>query len=370
MSETNDIQTELDQGLDQADVQAAAEESSSGDVETPKGDAVGVKGRKRRRGRKGKAEPKLDKNGKPVRRIRPPKPSTIIAMVMLLVGLGIIAYPTVADWWNNYHQSRAIATYVNAVQETDPEVLEKMLDDAHAYNERLLNDSSRFTMTEEKKKEYESLLNLTGNGVMGYVQINAINVDYPIYHGMDESVLQIAIGHLEGTSLPVGGESTHAVVSGHRGLPSARLFTDLDKLVEGDTFTITVLDQTVTYEVDQIRIVLPTDLSNLGIDQGRDYCTLITCTPYGVNTHRLLVRGHRIDNIAGADVVTAEAIQIPRYIAIPAVSVPILFIFLVGMLVYYRVKRPALNKERATNALKEYVNAANEAAGSAEENDK
>lgn len=287
---------------------------------------------------------------------RGPGASTIIAFVVLVAGVGIIAYPSVSDWWNSYHQSRAIATYVAAVQETDPVVIEAMLNDAHAYNERLVSDGGRYNMTDAEKAEYESLLDLTGNGIMGYVQINAINVDYPIYHGMDESILQIAIGHLEGTSLPVGGPSTHTAISGHRGLPSARLFTDLDKLVEGDTFTITVLDQTCTYEVDQIRIVLPADLANLSIDLGQDLATLITCTPYGVNTHRLLVRGHRVDNIIDADVITAEAIQIPRYIAIPAVSVPILFAFLVGMLIYYRVKRPALNKELVYEALRQNVN--------------
>ncbi len=386
VEELNEAAGESSEAIDEADEAeeaAEADEAAEVDVAAEAANAAasaagaaavgrgGRKGRGARAGRKGRRgrEANASADGKPKRVIRPPKPSTIIAVLMLLVGLGIIAYPTVADWWNSYHQSRAIATYVNAVQETDPEVIQKMLDDAHAYNERLAQNSGRFNMTEDERKEYESLLDLTGNGVMGYVQVNAINVDYPIYHGMDESVLQIAIGHLEGTSLPVGGETTHAVISGHRGLPSARLFTDLDKLVEGDTFTVTVLDQTVTYEVDQIRIVLPTDLSNLGIDQGQDYCTLITCTPYGVNTHRLLVRGHRIDNIAGADVVTAEAVQIPRYIAIPAVAVPILFMFLVGMLIYYRVKRPELNKERATNALKEHVRAVDEAASGANKND-
>jgi len=293
---------------------------------------------------------------KPKKKRRGPGPSTIIAFVVLVAGVGIIAYPSVSDWWNSYHQSRAIATYVAAVKETDPAIIEAMLNEAHAYNERLVNDGGRYNMTDAEKAEYNSLLDLTGNGVMGYVQINAINVDYPIYHGMDESVLQIAIGHLEGTSLPVGGPSTHTAISGHRGLPRARLFTDLDKLVEGDTFTITVLDQTCTYEVDQIRIVLPADLANLNIELGQDLATLITCTPYGINTHRLLVRGHRVDNIIDADVITAEAIQIPRYIAIPAVSVPILFAFLVGMLIYYRVKRPALNKELVYEALRQNVN--------------
>ena len=290
---------------------------------------------------------------------RGPGVTTIVAVVVLVAGLGVIAYPTFSDWWNSYHQTRAIASYVSAVEDTSPEVIAAMLADAHAYNERLAHNNNRFNMTDADRAEYEKLLDLTGNGVMGYVQVNAINVDYPIYHGMDENILQVAIGHLEGTSLPVGGETTHAVISGHRGLPSARLFTDLDKLVEGDTFTVTVLDQTITYQVDQIRIVLPTDLSNLNIEPGRDYCTLVTCTPYGVNTHRMLVRGHRIENLVD-DVVTPEAIQIPRYIAIPAVGIPMLFIFLVGMLIYYRTRNPLVSKEHVTDTIKEAIHEADE----------
>ena len=284
--------------------------------------------------------------------IKKPSATTVIAVVVLVAGLGIIAYPTFSDWWNSYHQSRAIANYVNAVQETDPETIEKMLADAEAYNASLVENGNRWNMSPTEEAQYKSLLDLTGSGVMGYVQINCINVDYPIYHGMDENVLQIAIGHLEGSSLPVGGDTTHSVVSGHRGLPSARLFTDLDKLVEGDTFTITVLDRTVTYEVDQIRIVEPADLSELNIEPGADYCTLVTCTPYGINTHRMLVRGYRIDNIIDQDVVTAEAVQIPRYIAIPAVGVPMLFVFLVCMLVYYRVRPPAMSKRQTLDELR------------------
>ena len=174
---------------------------------------------------------------------------------------------------------------------------------------------------------------------MGYIQIPAISVNLPLYHGTDESVLQVAIGHIEGTSLPVGGESTHTVVSGHRGLPSAKLFTDLDKLVEGDTFTLTILNETLTYQVDQIRIVEPSDMSNLNIVSGMDYCTLVTCTPYGINTHRLLVRAHRIENAAEEIVVEPEASRIPSYLVVPAVGIPILLLFLVGMLVYYSIRK-------------------------------
>ena len=285
---------------------------------------------------------------------RRPRTSTVIAAVVLVAGIAIVLYPTASDWWNNYHQSRAIADYVQAVENTDEATLEKMLADARDYNKRLATKSNRYNMTDAEKAEYESLLDLTGTGIMGYIQINCIGVDYPIYHGLEENVLQIAVGHFEGTSLPVGGETTHAAISGHRGLPRARLLTDLDKMVEGDTFTVTVLNQTITYEVDQIRIVLPEDLSDLEIVEGEDYFTLITCTPYGVNSHRLLVRGRRIDNIIGASAVTADAVQIPRHIAMLAVGVPILFLFLLGMLVYYRT-RSAVSRETAADALRQKV---------------
>lgn len=278
--------------------------------------------------------------------------STLIPIIFMVVGACVVAYPTFSDWWNSYHQSRAIATYVNAVEETDPEVIDRMFEEAHAYNQRLLSKPNRYTMTDADKAEYESILDLTGTGVIGYIQINCIGVNLPIYHGVAESVLQVAIGHIEGTSLPVGGPTTHAAISGHRGLPSAKLFTDLDKLVEGDTFTITVLNQTLTYQVDQIRIVEPQDLSDLNFYQDQDYVTLITCTPYGINTHRMLVRGHRIDNISGAIAIPAEAVQIPNYIAIPAVGIPMLFVFLVGMLLYYRFKGAPLDHDKALKAVR------------------
>ena len=294
-----------------------------------------------------------DSARKVARRPHAPSPTTVVAVVMLAVGVGVIAYPTVSDWWNSYHQTRTISQYIEYVQNTDPATLKAMIDDARDYNKRLRTKTNRYNMTPEEKAEYDSLLNLMGDGVIGYVQVNAINVDYPIYHGMDDAILQVAIGHLPGSSLPVGGMGTHTVISGHRGLPSAKLFTDLNKLVEGDTFTITVLDQTVTYEVDQIRTVLPDKLSDLDIEPNADYATLLTCTPYSVNTHRLLVRGHRIDNLEGEGVLESEAVQIPRYIAIPAVAIPILFAFLVGMLVYYRVRRPDFDKDWVIGVIRE-----------------
>ena len=198
----------------------------------------------------------------------------------------------------------------------------------------------RIILSEEESAKYESTLDITGTGIMGYIQIPAINVNLPIYHSVEESVLQIAVGHIPGSSLPIGGERTHAVLSGHRGLPSAKLFSDLDRIVEGDIFTVTVLDQTVTYLVDQIRIVLPEETDDMAIEEGKDYCTLVTCTPYGINTHRMLVRGHRIDNLSGDVVVSAEAVRIPNYVVIPAVGIPLLFLLLILMLIYHRRRGP------------------------------
>ena len=268
--------------------------------------------------------------------------STIILVLILLLGIGIMAYPTVSDWWNSFHASRAIASYSAAVENTDSEEIQAMLAEARAYNASLLRKENPYRMTDEDLEVYNSLLNLSGNGIIGYIEIKSINVYIPIYHGTEESVLQIAVGHIDWTSLPVGGESTHAVLSGHRGLPSARLFTDLDQMKEGDIFTVTVLKQQISYQVDQIRIVEPGDVSELSIVPGQDYCTLVTCTPYGVNTHRLLVRGHRVVNEGGELVVTPEAFRIPNYLTIPAVGIPLLFLFLLGMLIYYRRRRPRI----------------------------
>ena len=258
--------------------------------------------------------------------------STIILLVILLVGVGILLYPSVSDWWNSMHATQAIAGYVTAVEDLSAQEREDAIKAAQAYNTKLLNGVD-FDLTEEEYAEYEALLDIGGTGIMGYVQISAIGVNLPIYHSVDESVLQIAVGHIPGSSLPVGGERTHSVLSGHRGLPSAKLFSDLDRMVEGDTFTLNVMGQTTTYMVDQIRIVLPEEVDELAIKPGRDYCTLVTCTPYGVNSHRMLVRGKRIENIAGEVVVVAEAVRIPNYVVIPAVGIPLLFLTLTIMLI-------------------------------------
>ena len=258
---------------------------------------------------------------------------TLILVGILLIGAGLIAYPSFADWWNSFHQSRAVASYVEAVTDMNAEEYQEIIDAAKKYNKKLTKKGVRWTPTKKFLKRYEKRLNINGTGIMGYINIPKINVQLPIYHGIDESVLQVAIGHIEGSSLPVGGKGSHCIVSGHRGLPSARLFTDLDKLVEKDTFTLTVLNYTLTYEVDQIRIVEPTDLSDLQIVKGKDYCTLVTCTPYGINTHRLLVRGHRIANANGEAMVTADALVIePAYIA-PFIAVPVLTILLTIMFI-------------------------------------
>lgn len=260
---------------------------------------------------------------------------TILLVFLLLAGLSLLLYPTVSDYWNSLHQSRAMASYVKQVAEIDSDTYERLLGDARAYNRSLIGKTGRFDMTDAERAKYESLLKVADNGIIGYIEIPSIQCSLPIYRGTDEAILQIAIGHIEGSSLPVGGSGTHCVLSGHRGLPSARLFTDLDKMTVGDTFLIRVLDETLTYEVDQIRIVLPNEVEDLEIEEGKDYCTLVTCTPYGINSHRLLVRGHRIENQEEAqDIrVTSDAIQIEPLIVAPIVALPMLLALLIILLV-------------------------------------
>ena len=219
--------------------------------------------------------------------------STIALVLVFFVGLSVLLYPTISDYWNSLHQSQAIATYADSVAEMDEQDYEEMWNAAQEYNEKLFETGHGLGLKKKEKKEYNNLLNVSGTGIMGYIEIPKIDCSLPIYHGTDEGALQIAIGHLEGSSLPVGGKSTHCVLSGHRGLPSARLFTDLDQMEEGDVFVLNVLGRKLAYEGDQIKVVLPDEMSDLEIVQGKDLCTLVTCTPYGINTHRLLVRGHR-----------------------------------------------------------------------------
>lgn len=264
--------------------------------------------------------------------------STILLILVFLTGLSLLLYPTASDYWNSLHQSKVISNYAADVSKLDGDAYKQILADAKSYNETLLTKKDRFHPTEEERKEYENLLNISGDGIMGYIEIPVLKKSFAIYHGVDENVLQVAVGHIVGSSLPIGGESTHSVVSAHRGLPSAKLFTNLDKLVEGDLFLIRVLDETLTYEVDQILIVEPHQVESLAIEKGKDACTLVTCTPYGVNTHRLLVRGHRVDNQAEADAirVTADAIQVDPVLVAPIMAVPMLLLLLVWLLARHR----------------------------------
>lgn len=258
------------------------------------------------------------------------KITTLLLFLVFLAGLSLLLYPTVSDYWNSFTQSRAIASYAEEVAEMDSEKYAALWDDAVAYNAALPDRANPYVLTDEQVEEYDSLLNLSGTGIMGYVEIPTIGCSLPIYHGTGESVLQVAAGHIEWSSLPVGGESTHCVISGHRGLPSAKLFSDLDKLVEGDIFILRVLDEVLTYQVDKISIVEPDETDNLMITEGMDYCTLVTCTPYGINTHRLLVRGHRIENQAESKTVriTADAVQIDPMVVAPIALIPFLIVFM------------------------------------------
>lgn len=258
------------------------------------------------------------------------KLSTIILAVVFLAGLSLLLYPTVSDYWNSLHTSKAVADYARDVQQIDETEYEGMLKKAVEYNKTLLKSSGSFYLTDEQRKQYNKLLDIGNNGIMGYIEIPNINISLPIYHGTDDSVLQIAVGHIDWSSLPVGGESTHCVLSGHRGLPSAKLFTNLDKVREGDTFVIRVLNEVLTYEVDRILIVEPEKTDSLLIEKGKDLCTLVTCTPYGINSHRLLVRGHRVETKNETTVrITSDAIQIEPLIVAPIVAVPILAVLLI-----------------------------------------
>lgn len=268
--------------------------------------------------------------------------STIVLVLIFLIGLSLLLYPTVSDYWNSLHQSRVIADYTRQVADLDHDTYDQIWEEAREYNRLLPDKVNRYHLTEEEKEEYKKLLSLSSGGVMGYIEIPRIKCHLPIYHGTDEGVLQVAIGHIEGTSLPTGGEGTHCVLSGHRGLPSAKLFSELDKMAEGDTFILRILDEVLTYEVDQILVVEPDEMEPLEIEEGKDYCTLVTCTPYGVNTHRLLVRGHRIENQEEEKPVhtVTEAVQEETAaVAAPLVIAPILLLLLIIILIATRRRK-------------------------------
>ncbi len=272
--------------------------------------------------------------------------SNIILILIFLVGLSVMLYPTVSDYINQKNQSRAVASYSEEVENLSDVDYQAYFDAADDYNRRLAETPDAFYRPEEVSG-YTDTLDVSGTGIMGYITISKIGVELPIYHGTSDGVLQVAAGHLEGSSLPVGGAGTHAVISAHRGLPSAKLFTNLDELEVGDTFTITVLDRVLTYEVDQISIVLPTETDLLQPVEGKDYVTLMTCTPYGINTHRLLVRGKRIENAENQKHirVTADALRIEPIIVAPALAVPMLLVLLVVMLAVPHLRKRKNQRE-------------------------
>ena len=259
--------------------------------------------------------------------------SNILMGIALAVGTMLLVYPKASEYWNSFTQSRSIMGYAEQVAQMSAAEYAKFISEAEEYNAKLAENGNEWHMTQGQKKVYESRLTFDSTGVMGYIDIPKIGTKLPIYHGTSDAVLQTSIGHLAESSLPVGGKGSHCVLSGHRGLPSAKLFSDLDKMVQGDTFTLSVLNETYTYQVDQIRVVEPTDLRELTIRPGMDLCTLVTCTPYGVNSHRLLVRGHRVKNINGDAKVVADALQIqPVHVA------PFIMIFIIaGLLVKFMV---------------------------------
>ena len=276
------------------------------------------------------------------------KPSKIgiLLVAMLFVGVCGLLYPSVSQYWNTKTQTRAVENYQELVDSLKPEDFDAYFAEADQYNQNL-NEIGSPLVNYNKVKGYNQALNVAGNGIMGYITIPKLGVEIPIYHGVSAEVLNIACGHIEGTSLPIGGESTHSVLSAHRGLPHAKLFTELDKLEVGDTFQITVLNRTITYQIDQIKIVRPNETGDIQIIEGEDLCTLLTCTPYGINSHRLLVRGSRIENAKPILYVTSTAYRIDSLVATPVVAAPILLVLLIVLLVKYRDKgsKPLISKE-------------------------
>ena len=270
----------------------------------------------------------------------------ILLVLILFIGVCGLLYPSVSQYWNSKTQTRAVENYQEILSSLKQEDYDAFFQKADEYN-TALNALKSPLLEYRQLTGYHSILNINGNGIMGYVSIQKLGVEIPVYHGISAEVLNIACGHLEGTSLPVGGESTHCVLSAHRGLPHAKLFTDLDKMELGDTFTLTVLNRTLTYQVDQIKVVRPDEIDDVQIIEGEDLCTLLTCTPYGINSHRLLVRGTRIENAAPVLYVTSNAYRIDSLVATPVVAAPILLILLIILMIKYRDKgsKPLISKE-------------------------
>ena len=256
------------------------------------------------------------------------KKATIAISFVLLIGLSLLLYPTISNYWNSLHQSRAIASYVETVDNFDQDTYDRILTSAQEYNDAI-DQLTMAELTEERYQDYLQQLNITSGGIMGYIDIPKIHVTLPIYHSTDDSVLQVAVGHVEGSSLPVGGAGSHCVLSGHRGLTNAKLFTNLDQMQKGDVFVLSVLHEELYYEVDDISIVKPDDINALTFEDGLDLCTLITCTPYGVNSHRLLVRGHRIEKEeASLARLSTNATRINRWVVVAAILAPFVLIAL------------------------------------------
>ena len=268
------------------------------------------------------------------------KKTTKALIIGCIVGLSLLLYPSFSNYWNSKHATQAISSYVESIEDVDEDMYRELWENAIQFNQGILERANPYVLSDAERERYNANLNLTTSGIMGFIEIAKLGVSLPIYHGTSDVVLQIAVGHLEWTSLPTGGESTHCVLSGHRGLPSAKLFTDLDQLREGDTFTLNIIDEILTYEVDQIRVVEPNDAADLLIEEGMDYCTLVTCTPYGINTHRLLVRGHRIENAAVAVRVVSEAVVIDPLVVAPVVAFPFLFILMMMVMLKKPPQKP------------------------------
>lgn len=276
--------------------------------------------------------------------------STIILIIILLVGLSVMLYPIVSNWWNQRVQSKVISNYKETVAKMDADEIDRLINEAHEYNRQLAGLYAPFVNYKEIPG-YEDILNISGTGIMGYITIPVIHAEYPVYHGTSEAVLNVAVGHLQGSAFPVGGADTHAVISAHRGLPSAKLFTDLDKMVVGDTFTITILDKVFTYEVEKILTIKPEEVDKLEIIPGGDYVTLTTCTPYGVNTHRLLLRSRRIATVYDENEVKVkvdpDALQVD-----PMLVVPIIFTVFVIILIIFWIFGSKKNKTKTLDYTK------------------
>lgn len=261
--------------------------------------------------------------------------SSIVLAIIFICGICLLAYPSVANWWNSWNAAKVGEVYDHIISSMSQDEVDAILEKAQQYNEALISDTGRYFPTDAQHEEYESQLSVDGSSVMGSISVPTARISLPVYHGTSEDTLAVGAGHLEGSSLPVGGIGTHAVITGHRGLPSAKLFTDLDKVKEGDHVVLKILNETLTYEIDTIRIVLPEEVEGLAIDPEKDLLTLVTCTPYGINTHRMLLTGHRIENDPDWEAV-ADASQLDTRLVALAVAIPILIVLFVVLMIRYR----------------------------------